>query len=143
MADIKELPAFLKRIEAQVKKEANRLKREVVVGILTEVVFLTPVDTSLHLSNWKIGVGAPRGTVFDAAVPGKDGSTQGVSAAITLATGAGHLTGNLLGTSIFVSNHGPVIEELDAGIISDKGGFVQAGLDDAQRIVNSFQFTTF
>ena len=139
--DIKHLAAFTKKLSKGIEREANRLKQEVVAGILVEVVLGTPVDTSLHLSNWQIGVSASPSGTLEAAVPGKAGSTAGASASITIATGASKLTGKLLGKTIFVSNESPVIESLNSGIVSEQpGDFVKNALNKAEQIVGAFEF---
>lgn len=140
--NIRHLSAFTKKISKGIKRETNRLKQEVVKAIVVETVTGTPVDTSLHLSNWQVGIGtAPSGTL-EAAVPGSGGSTAGSSIPITIAIANSKLIGKLLGKTIFVSNESPVIESLNqGGVVSDQPGkFVEKALSKAEQVVASFEF---
>jgi len=142
MADLKDLAAHITKIKTVVVGESERLKREVATEILRTVVVNTPADTSLHLSNWLVGVGFAPSGVIEAHVPGIEGKTKGISAAITIAIGVGELANSLKAKPIFISNAAPVIVDLNSGsIVSDQpGGFVEKGIAAGENVVRRFKF---
>ena len=140
MAELKDLAAHINKIEKSIFAETERLKREVATGILQTVVVNTPVDTSLHLSNWLVGLGFAPSGVIEAHAKGTAGSTAGVSAAITIASGVGELLASRKGRPIFISNAAPVIVDLNDGVISNSPGFVEKGIARGEEIVAAFKF---
>lgn len=142
MSDISQLAKHVGRITKVVVAETDRLKREVATEILRTVVLFTPVDTSLHLSNWQVGIGFSPSGPIPAHKSGSGGSTAGSSAEIAIAIGSGHLAASARGQTIFISNSAPVIVELNTGgVVSDKdGGFVEKAIDKGEDIVRKFKF---
>lgn len=140
--DIGQLAGVMTRLAKAIPRETSRLKGEVSKAILIGATINTPVDTSLHMSNWQVGIGSPPSGVLEAAVPGSGGNTKGSSGAITIAIGASKLVGKLVGNTIYVSNESPVIEGLNSGnVISDQdGGFVEKGLARGKDAATKFKF---
>lgn len=98
-------------------------------AMLTELVEVTPVDTSTALSNWQISIGAPVVSDIPAVAEGRYGSTRGVSADKTVADGLEKLQGKKPGETIFLSNLTPYIGDLDDGTSAQfAGGFVPRAL---------------
>lgn len=117
------------RLEGKLNKLEQRNSDRVVQvaeAILTDLVFVTPVDTSEALSNWQVGVGerpsSRRGPYF----PGKKGSTQGQSAEAALAVGLAKLRGKQPGETVYISNLTSYITDLNRGSSAQApAGFVE------------------
>lgn len=93
------------------------------------LVYITPVDTSEHLSNWQVMIGNPAADNLPPYYPGSLGSTRGASAQQTIQEANAELAFKKPGQVYYISNLGPAIVKLDNGWSSQfPGGFVPRAL---------------
>lgn len=108
-----------------VETSASRLS---VIGTKAAVellVYVTPVDTSEHLSNWQVFIGNPAPDALPPYYVGSKGSTRGASAREAIDQAFRELGYKKPGQRLFISNLGPAIVKLDQGSSSQfPGGFV-------------------
>lgn len=112
-----------------VETSASRLS---VIGTKAAVellVYITPVDTSEHLSNWQVFIGNPAPDALPPYFLGSMGSTRGASAREAIDQAMQELGFKKPGQRLFISNLGPAIVKLDQGWSSQfPGGFVPRAL---------------
>lgn len=108
-----------------VETSASRLA---VIGSKAAVellVYVTPVDTSEHLSNWQVFLNNPAPDALPPYFIGTMGSTRAASAREAINEALTELGFKKPGQKIFISNLGPAIVKLDQGWSSQfPGGFV-------------------
>lgn len=106
--------------------------RLAVIGTTAAVealVYMTPVDTSEHLSNWQVNLNNPAPDALPPYFPGSKGSTRGASAAQAVEAAKAELEFKKPGQVIYISNLAPAIGELDRGSSTQfPGGFVPKAL---------------
>jgi hypothetical protein len=108
-----------------VETSASRLAVIGAKAAVETLVYITPVDTSEHLSNWQVRLNQAAGTPLPPFYMGKQGSTRGASAQQAIAEANGELAGKTPGQVIYISNLGPAIVRLDNGWSGQfPGGFV-------------------
>lgn len=103
-----------KKIE-RIEEDANQRSIRVGIGILEDLVNVTPVDTSKALSNWQVGIGARPQRDIPAYVFGMFGSTREASASQAILRGTTALKSKKPGQTIYISNLTPYIGDLDRG----------------------------
>lgn len=112
----------------QAKGLDDAASRLAVIGTLAAVdhlAYITPVDTSEHLSNWQVTIGGFATNALPPHVPGMRGSTRGASIRATVAMARDEVKIKKPGDVIFISNLGPAIVALDGGSSKQfSGGFV-------------------
>lgn len=87
----------------------------VASAILKELVYSTPVDTSLAASNWQIGIGSPADSLIPPYVVGSKGSSAAASRAAAYNEGIAKLATRKPGETVYISNTTPYIKQLDQG----------------------------
>lgn len=108
-----------------VETSASRLAVIGTKAAVETLVYITPVDTSEHLSNWQVNLGNPAADALPPYFVGDRGSTRGASAQEAIAEAAAELAFKKPGQPIFISNLAPAIVKLDQGWSSQfPGGFV-------------------
>lgn len=113
-----------KRADA-VETSGSRLAVIGARAAVETLVYITPVDTSEHLSNWQVFLDSRPEDALPPYVPGHHGSTQYASAQEAIAAANAELAHKTPGRIIFISNLGPAIVKLDHGSSSQfPGGFV-------------------
>lgn len=132
-------------VEAYAKNlgDANS-KRAVAVAmvLLDRLVYGTPVDTSLALSNWQVTLNAPASNVIDAHVPGFLGYTLAPSARAAIDAGASALANKKPGDTIYVTNNTPYIIQLENGKSKQAPtGFLQMALSAATKSIPDLKVT--
>lgn len=122
------LSDFAKRMEKRADKVevlGNELAKVGVMAAVETLVWITPVDTSEHLSNWQVTLGGPASRALPPYVAGTRGSTQGISARDAISVAAKELEPKKAGQDVWISNMGPAIGYLDEGSSTQfAGGFV-------------------
>lgn len=112
-----------------VETAASRLS---VIGTKAAVellVYVTPVDTSEHLSNWQVFIGNPAPDALPPYFAGSRGSTRGASARAAIEEALTELGFKKPGQRLFISNLAPAIVKLDQGWSAQfPGGFVPRAL---------------
>lgn len=108
-----------------VETSASRLSAIGTKAAVELLVYITPVDTSEHLSNWQVFIGNPAPDALPPYYPGSKGSTRAASAREAIAQAMAELGYKKPGQRLFISNLGPAIGKLDEGRSSQfPGGFV-------------------
>lgn len=117
------------RLEAKagaLDEDASALCAKVVETIVTDLVYVTPVDESTALSNWQVSVGSPAQAPIPAYFPGEGGSTQAMSAQEAIAAARRELLKKKPGQSVYISNVLRYIDVLNQGSSSQEpAGFVE------------------
>jgi len=128
-ADLRTLAKNMRARAKAVDQFASDVAVAGTKAMMTELVEVTPVDTSTALSNWQVNLGNPAADALGAAAPGHKGSTRSVSADKTLADAAAELQYKKPGQPIFVSNLINYIADLDTGSSTQfPGGFIPRAL---------------
>ncbi|MCW2763975.1 MAG: hypothetical protein JWR85_4176 [Marmoricola sp.] len=101
----------------------------VVITIVSDLAYKTPVDTSRALSNWRVNVGTPPTESILPHYPGIGGSTQTASAQETIAAAKAALKGRKAGQTIYIANRLPYIKRLNEGYSGQQpAGFVERSI---------------
>jgi hypothetical protein len=123
------LRGLAKRLEdraAKLDEQVSRLAVETADTIVSDLVNVTPVDTSQALSNWQVSLVSPVNGSIPPYVPGEGGSTQGISAAAALAEARAMLKTKKPGQVIYISNVLRYIQRLNDGSSKQApAGFVE------------------
>lgn len=122
------LNTLAKSMRAKADAVETSASRLAVIGTKAAVellVYVTPVDTSEHLSNWQVFLGNPAPDAIPPYFLGTKGSTRSASAQEAVEQAVRELGYKKPGQRIFISNLGPAIVKLDQGSSSQfPGGFV-------------------
>jgi hypothetical protein len=100
---------FAQEIEAFVKVakgNADRAVRRICLGVLSNVVIASPVDTGRFRGNWQVGVSAP--VISTANSPQKDPGA-------VISEAAGKLAGVHAGAVVYITNSLPYALSLEFG----------------------------
>jgi hypothetical protein len=118
-----------KRLEARAEtldEDASRIAVEVATAVVTDLIQVTPVDTSRALSNWIVTLGAFNNYSIFAYYPGVFGSTRGSSAAAAIAEAVRVLATKKPGVPIWITNNLRYIRPLNEGHSKQEpAGFVE------------------
>lgn len=118
----------MRALAASIPDKTNELKKQVVRTIETDLVYVTPVDTSQALSNWQVDV-SPITTFIPPHFPGELGSTQAQSAQEAVEDMERVLAGVKPGQAVFIGNAAPYIVRLDQGYSQQEpAGFVDRAI---------------
>lgn len=108
-----------------VETAASRLAAIGAEEAIRVLVYITPVDTSEHLSNWQLFLDNPAPDAIGPYFLGSRGSTQAASAEEAIDQALTELRFKKPGQPLFISNLGPAIVALDGGSSGQfAGGFV-------------------
>ena len=125
MGDLKSFAKRMKRRADVVETSASELAKAGTIAAVEHAVYITPVDTSEHLSNWQVNLNNPAADALPPYVPGSRGSTRAASAQEAIQAAAEELRFKKPGQRLFISNLGPAIKRLDEGSSTQfPGGFV-------------------
>lgn len=95
--------------------EVSEVARETARDLVFNLIYSTPVDTSLALSNWRVGLVIPSLFAVPAYSAGKGGSTAPASRSAAYNAAQAILRSKKAGTTIYVSNNAGHIVELNQG----------------------------
>lgn len=124
---LEQLSAACREAALLIPREVNELTKEAAASLAFNLIYKTPVDTSLALSNWRIGLMFPEAFPVPAYVKGEEGSTAPISRAAAFHAAQSALRPKLAGTPVFVSNNAAHIVELNEGKSAQAdAGFVQS-----------------
>lgn len=139
----KNLLDLAKRFEAlptKVGEAAVALKREIVIAIVTDLAYKTPVDTSQALSNWDVSTGQPITAKHGPHVPGIAGSTQSTSAAETVAQAIAAAALFRTNETSYIANNQPYIRRLNDGYSAQApAGFAQRAVLIGRKMKSKFK----
>lgn len=96
-------------------EKLNKIAKETVLAMETDLVYSTPVDTSKALSNWQVTLNAPATDDIPAHSEGEFGSTRGVSAAQAINEAQTVLRAKKAGVPVFITNNVDYLEDLNNG----------------------------
>jgi len=134
MGTLAQFATNMRKRAAALNNGASQLAVKTASTILTDLVHVTPVDTSQALSNWQVELDAPVESKIGPYFPGKQGSTQGVSSDAALAAGLAVLATKKPGQPIYISNVLPYIGRLNEGSSKQApAGFVERAILLARR----------
>lgn len=116
----------MKRYSKAVDKAVSEHVSKVVLTMVGDLAYHTPVDTSRALSNWIVSLGNPTFKRIDPYVPGEFGSSRNASAQETIAAAKAVLANKKPGQTVYIVNDQPYIRRLNDGTHSKQpGGFVE------------------
>jgi hypothetical protein len=104
----------------EMEQSINKIVELAGREIAKEVIALTPVDTSLAISNWTGSLGSPATGTRVAVSPGEFGSTASASGAATQASVWNAITGRKTGQDVWLSNNLPYVNDLNIGKITPR-----------------------
>lgn len=124
---LKDLAKWARTKADSVREDASQVVVASVIAAVRHLSYITPVDTSEHLSNWQVSLGRRASSAIDAHFAGKRGSTRRPSAEETVTIARTMLVAKKPGQPVFISNLAPAIGFLDAGSSNQfPGGFIPA-----------------
>lgn len=134
--DLASLARSMDKLAKRIPKAANELAMTTARAILKDLVYVTPVDTSLALSNWQVSITTPKRKTVDAFVYGSKGSTRNMSAESTILAGDLTISKKRPGQTIWIINNISYIGDLDSGYSRQfAGGFTTRARAVATRVV--------
>jgi len=137
MGNLATLAQMLRERANNIGKTSNDIKKKVVLAIVNDLVYHTPVDTSQALSNWQVSIGAPKTDFIAAYYEGEGGSTQKSSAAEAIRVATNLLKNVQPGQTVFITNNAPYIEQLNNGSSAKApAGFVERAELLGRRVLN-------
>lgn len=111
-------------LAGNIEKSASELAVKVADAVVTDLVLVTPADTSRALSNWQVGLGSPIDGTIAAYNVGKAGSTEQQSQVAAIRKARSDLKAKKIGEDIYISNSLHYIKYLDEGSSTQfPGGF--------------------
>ncbi len=113
--DFRKFAALMDQRASELPTRVNEIKKEVASVLVKSLVYGTPVDTSLALSNYLVGINGPVFYTVPARVPGRLGSTFSRSAAQTVNDAESSIAMSLPGDEIYVTNSTDYILDLEDG----------------------------
>lgn len=135
--DLLGLARSMDKLAKRVPQAVNELVMDTARAILKDLVYVTPVDTSLALSNWQVSLTSPKRRTVDAFAYGRKGSTKALSAEGTILAGELAISKRRIGQTIWIINNISYIGDLDNGYSRQfAGGFATRVRAVATRVVN-------
>lgn len=121
-----DLAKRMERYRKQLPAEVLRIKKEVADKVATDLIIVTPVDTSEALSNWQVANNGPASFPLPAIYPGQRGDTESASTAEAIAHARRVLLETKAQDKLFVSNVVEHIVPLNNGSSTQApAGFVE------------------
>lgn len=127
MATLTDLGARMRQKARDIPIQANELKKQVVISLVTDLVYVTPVDTSNALSKWDVATNPIFNQAFAPYYLGERGSTRGASAQAGIAEARQVLSSVKPGQPVYVGNAAPYIRKLndEGSSKQEPAGFVE------------------
>lgn len=129
----KKLEGMADSIEKDASAHAILTAKKVVENLAYE----TPVDTSRALSNWIVTLDSPTTEMIEPHYPGEKGSTQALSAGVTVGRSENALKSKKPGQKIFIRNNQPYVPALEWS--HPQSGFVERALFLGRKIASKFK----
>lgn len=141
MKTLLDLADRMEEVADNIEKQASECAVMAALTIVRDLVYVTPVDTSRALSNWRVRLGQPYKNVIGPLYPGERGSTRNASAAEAIAIATNLLKNKKPGQSIWIANNTPYIMDLNNGTSrQNPGGFIERADALGRRVVSNFKF---
>jgi len=123
--DLRTLGKRMNALADSIPKRANELKKKVVMTIVSDLAYSTPVDTSQAISNYQVNTVRPE-TAIKAHFQGERGSTYQASARETIDRARTFLETVQPGQAVYISNVLPYIIPLNNGTSTQEpAGFIE------------------
>lgn len=129
----KRLESMADSIDKDASAHAVLVANEIVKNLAHE----TPVDTSRALSNWIVTLDSPSLDLIDPHFPGEKGSTQALSAGVTVGRSENVLKNKKPGQKIFIRNNQPYVPALEWS--HPQNGFVERALFVGRKVASRFK----
>ena len=129
MGTLRKLAARMTREADEIETQASDKAVAFALTVIGALAYETPVDTTLAISNWEIGLGSPVSSRRGAFFPGEKGSTYRLSAQAVIKDARAKLATKTPGQSIYISNLQPYIRKLNYEGHSKQGShFVEVAI---------------
>lgn len=126
---LKDLATDMRGRFALLQAQASQLAINGALAVVTDLVQVTPVDTSEALSNWQVTLDEMPTSDLPPYVPGQKGSTAVASETAAIAAATEVLKAKQPGEVIYITNLTPYIVDLDQGSSQQfPGGFIPRAL---------------
>lgn len=112
---LSELAAACRRAASTLDKDVNKIKQEAGRELAFRLIYETPVDTSLALSNWQASLVFPTTRKLPAYKEGNFGSTKEYSAARAYAAAAKMIKSAKPRIDVVMTHNLPYIHKLNLG----------------------------
>ena len=133
-----DLAARLERTAAKIETGSNEIKKDAARAIISDLIPVTPADTSRALSNWIASNGTAHNYSVLPHVSGHFGSTRGTSMATAIADAMAVIEKAKSGLPIFITNNLVYIRGLNAGDSKQApAGFVERSVLVGQNVVKA------
>lgn len=137
MKTLLDLAKMLERKAKDIDKDASDHAVKVAKAIVNQLAYQTPVDTSKALSNWIVTLDSPSLDQIEPHFPGEKGSTQSLSAGVTVGRSENVLARKKPGQKIFIRNNQPYVPQLDWS--HPQSGFVERAMLVGRKLASKFK----
>ena len=114
------------------RKDLDSAFRAITLGIYSDVIIGTPVDTGRARGNWQLALSRVPNGILTKNDKGKQGATSGQTSSAVSTADKKITTAHKAGNSVFIANNLAYIGELEEGHSKQNSGFVQNALDRAE-----------
>jgi hypothetical protein len=122
MATMAQFSRNIRKRGSQVENAGARIVRRTAKRALKVLVNMTPVDTGLTRSNWRVSIGSRTYATIPAYSPGRKlGMRERANANAAISEGFSVINrlrpgrGNSLGSSLYITNNTPYLEYIHKG----------------------------
>ena len=117
--------------------DVNKIKQDTAKYAARRLVYETPVDTSLALSNWQVGLSVSKPDVWAAYFKGEGGLTQSISASTAYGAALLQIARSKYKIALVIYNNVTYINKLNAGSSQQAdAGYVQRIEADAENFAD-------
>ena len=143
MATLTDLATRMRATAKAIPINTNELKKKVVETIETDLVYVTPVDTSNALSKWKVSTAPVTDATFSPYYLGSHGSTRDQSAQEAIADAKQVIDGLKPGEPAYIGNAAPYIRRLndDGYSKQEPAGFVERAVLIGRKLIQGASVT--
>ena len=136
--NLRDLSISLKKLNSKIERFSESIVKDVSARILKDLAFLTPVDTSLAISNWQVSIGSYSSSTVPHYFKGKSGSTFQASYSQAYSVGYSIISQFKNGRIVYIYNNLDYIEDLEKGYSDQREYFVRDTLLKARSYVSSY-----
>lgn len=129
----------IKTLNRKIEIAANKIAIDTSIILVSELIFVTPVDTSKALSNWQVTLKPPNSIDdIDPYFYGIRGSTWSVSTSESVSVGISKAKLKKPKKPLYITNKTPYISDLNSGSSTQRAaGFVEIAVLNATEFANS------